>query len=276
MLRLMKGAAADSERDIWFPCCATPKLDGIRCFSWGAAYSTSAKLLPNQHVQQLVASLPHGLDGELVAGDFNSTQSAVMRRDGAPAVTYFVFDRYDPHLPYWERVHSLPELPPWCVPLLPTVLHSVEELLDYETRCLAEGHEGVITRSSMGPYLHGRATLRSQYMIKLKRFKDSEARIVGFHEGLTNVNELEADAFGYAKRSGHKDGKVPRGTLGSLDCVDIHTQERVRVAGLDEATRREIWADKAGYLGCIITYKYQHASGCAPRFPRFKGFRHDI
>ena len=269
MKRPMLAATARELADIWLPCAATPKIDGIRCVTTTAGALTRAfKPVPNRHIFQLVSQLQPGLDGELVSGDFNATQSAVMSRDGEPHFVYVVFDQFG-SAGYWERVHSLPELPAFCQPLLPTVCHTLQQLQAFEESCVEAGYEGIMTRHAHGRYLEQRATLRSQLLVKFKRFVDSEARVVGFTEGSTNANQLEADAFGYAKRSGHSAGKVPRGTLGSLEAVDVHTGARVSVAGLDEATRAEVWADQNTYLGCLFKYRYQHAAGCAPRFPRF-------
>lgn len=273
--RPMLAATAESERDIRFPCAATPKLDGIRCLTLGgSAVARSFKGIRNRHAQALLAALPAGLDGELVCGDFNETQSAIMSYDGAPAFRYVVFDQWS-LAGYWDRAHSLPALPEWCERLLPSAVYTAEELLAFEERCLEAGYEGVMTRHAHGPYLCKRATLRSQYLVKLKRMVTAEARVVGFTEGLTNCNALERDAFGYAERSGHAAGMIPRGTLGSLQCVDVASGAHVSIAGMTEALRAAIWANRAAYLGAVVTYKYQHQPGCAPRFPRLVGFRHE-
>lgn len=255
----MKAATVMDPEDFRFPLCATPKLDGIRALTHGGQlWSKSGKLIPNQHMQKFANELPDGLDGELVSGDFSSTTSAVMSRDGTPDFTYYVFDRVSSE-PYWTRIHTMPLLPLWCSVLLPTPVNNLKELLDFEH----PDYEGLILRSSAGPYVHGRTTLSQHYVLKWKRFSDSEATIVAIHEGTSRVVLRGIP--------------TPNGTCGSLECRDLYTGQPVSVGGgLTHALRATIWQDRASYIGRIIRYRFQLNAGYAPRFPRFAGFREDL
>lgn len=271
MIRPTLAATATSLSQLRFPCAATPKIDGIRALTWDSGFRSRAwKLLPNEHCQRMAAQLPSRLDGELVYGDFNSTQSAVMSVDGEPALTYMVFDQCVPGT-YWERIHSLPPLPSWCTVLLPTVLHSVDDFTAYEESCVTQGYEGVMLRDATAQYMHKRSSLREYVLVKYKRFVDSEGVVIGYKEGVTNDNSPEQDAWGYQKRSGHTAGKLGRDTLGSLTLDDNGVRVSVG-SGLTEAQRAALWADRDNLIGRVVKYKYQHAEGCAPRFPRFVGF----
>lgn len=279
--RPMLAARAESVEDIWYPCSATPKVDGIRALRVEDDFLTRAfKQVPNRHIRNHCLQLPEGLDGELIVGDcFQSTTSGVMSRAGGPDFTYLVFDYYHPTLGYIERLDRLQQLslPPFVQLLLPVHLFTLSDLLAFEESCLSAGYEGVITRSAIGPYKFGRSTLRQQYMVKFKRFQDAEGVIVAVNEGHTNMNPVVPNAFGYARRPGGGALKLPRDTCGSLVLRDCITGVEVQVGtGMDEALRKAIWSDRHAYIGKVVKYAYQ-TTGIKdrPRFPRFIGFRED-
>lgn len=276
MTRPMLAATAERIEDIRYPCAVTPKLDGIRAITRGGELLTrSFKLVPNHHIRKLCEQLPNGLDGELISGaNFNETQSAVMSRGNQPDFTYVVFDCYGDE-PYWNRAHSLTTLglPSFCVPLLPVAVNNIDELKSFEHGALEAGYEGIICRDALAHYICRRSSLREHYMVKFKRFIDSEAVVLAVLEGSTNENPQVADNFGYMKRPGGQAGKVARGTMGSLLCRDVHTDVEVRIAGFTEAMRAEVWANPMAYIGKQLRYRYQREEGCAPRFPRFMGWR---
>lgn len=274
-------ARAKTVADLRFPVWATPKLDGIRALKLGSMVSRAFKPIRNRYIQRMLSSLPDGLDGELmVAGTFQDIGSGVNSFGGTPDFRYCIFDYVtDLAAPYYRRLEQLNALSlPSCCEVLPvTELTSLAAFLAYEAQCIAEGYEGVITRSALGPYKCGRSTLSEHYAVKFKRYEDSEALILGFTEQHTNQNEQVPNAFGLMKRPGGAGNKLPKGTLGSFEVQDIHTGIRFEVGtgdGLTTALRQQIWDNKAAYLGAIIRYRYQ-ATGVKdrPRFPSFLGFR---
>lgn len=277
----MLAARAKAPEDIRLPCLATPKLDGIRCLVVnGQALTRSFKLVQNAHIQQIVSQLPEGLDGELVAGDqhnwsFQETTSAVMSRAGTPTFRYWVFDKYS-ELPYNQRCDDLCNIAsPYVLPVLPKAIHTLEELLEYEAACIHDGYEGVMTRTPDGPYKFGRSSMREQWLVKLKRYADSEAIILGFEEQLQNCNPIERNIFGYARRPGGRSTAQPKGTLGSLLVRDVCSGVEFSIgSGMDDELRQEIWDKPGNFLGRIVTYRYQEAGiKDKPRFPRFVRFR---
>lgn len=279
--RPMLAARAKSYAELRFPCGGTPKLDGIRALRIGDSLLTrSFKLVQNEHVQATCQPLPRGLDGELVAGDtFQSTTSAIMSRDGAPDFRYFVFDYVHAGLdePYYARAERLSalDLPAWCVKVLPTWLYGLDAFLAFEDECLAAEYEGVMTRSAVGPYKCGRSSLREHFLVKYKRICDSEAIVLDVVEGKTNLNPIVSNAFGYAKRPGGGALKVPRGTMGHLECRDVHTGVYLSIgSGFTDAERADVWSDPIAYIGRILKYAYQDVGvKDKPRFPRFLGWR---
>jgi DNA ligase-1 len=132
-------------------------------------------------------------------------------------------------------------------------------------------------RDPEGPYKCGRSSVKQQYLLKIKPFEDGEAKIVGFEEQMENTNEAEKDAFGHTKRSSHKAGKVPKGTLGKFVVRRLSDDLEFRVGtgkGLTNTLRQEIWDNQKKFLGKIIKYKHQAIGAkIAPRIAIFLGFR---
>jgi len=299
---MLAGTVKDLSK-IQYPVLCTPKLDGIRLLKLnGKALSRNFKPIPNKFIRELVEKhFPDGVDGELILSredsnpltgcmimdTFNKTSSAVMSEDGKPWVVFHIFDYVKDGIdkPYDERMADLKALmidDKSGIPgthaafVLPTEIYHEEQLLKLEERVVADGYEGLMIRSVQGPYKCGRSTEREGYLLKLKRFKDSEAEILGFEEKMTNNNLAKKDELGRTKRSSHKANKVGADTLGKIKVRDIKTGVEFGIGtGFDDDMRRGIWENQKHYTGQIVKYKYQ-PSGAKdlPRFPVFLGFRH--
>jgi len=265
-----------------FPVLASPKLDGIRALKINnEAMSRKFIAIPNTHIQSLFAALPDGLDGELMVNGqtFNQIQSSVMTEGGAPNIEYWVFDYVKSSLktPYEQRMKDLSALalPPFCIKVIPKLINNVNELMICEAECLAAGYEGVMIRSPGSPYKCGRSTAREGYLLKIKRFKDSEAVVLDLKERMHNANEAEIDELGHTKRSSHKANLIPDGTLGKFVVRDLTSGIEFDIGtGMDDALRQEVWDNKKNYIDKIVKYKYQEAGmKDKPRFPVFLGFR---
>ena len=262
-----------------FPVLATPKLDGIRCIKLGGeAYARSFKPIRNLHISKCIreSHLPDGTDGELMAGDtFQDVESSVMSVDGTPDFTYWVFDVAQPE-PYKDRIQYIPEDIPWVRKLVPTLLETAEQFDAYYEACLEQGFEGIMTRTPDGPYKCGRSTPKEQYLLKWKKFEDREAVIIGFEEARQNLNPQVPNNFGLMRRPGGQAGKIAKGTLGSLICMDELFGE-IRCGGkMDDALKQHIWNNQASYIGRVINYRYQSIGALhKPRMPIFQRFRDD-
>ena len=269
---------------IRYPLLATPKLDGIRCLKInGRCVSRKFKPIPNVYVREFIEQYyPDNVDGELMVhgATFSQTSSAIMSRHGQPDFYFCVFDwvRESLKKPYNQRMEdlqTLSELPNISL-LLPTLIENEVQLLEYEEHCLDMGYEGVMLRDPYGPYKCGRSTVKQFYLVKLKRFEDSEAEIIGFEEKMHNLNEAKVDELGHIKRSSHKENLVPAGTLGKLIVRDIHHPEWILGigTGFDAPLAKEIWDNQEEWLHEIIKYSYQLAGmKDLPRFPSFEGKR---
>ena len=283
-MKPMLAASVEDTLALPYPLIASPKLDGVRALVMGGVvYSRSLKPIRNQNVQRLFGRVDfEGFDGELIVGNptaedvYRRTSSVVNSADkSADDVKFFVFDDFEhPHWVYETRMNKTRTYPPHRVEILLGLrVHSEEELLDYEADLLRAGYEGVMLRRGDAPYKFGRSTLREAALLKLKRFSDSEAQIVGFVERMHNGNEAIKNELGRTARSSAQAGLVPTGTLGALMVRDVSTGVEFEIGtGFDDAMRAEIWRDRP--LGALVKYKY-FAVGAydKPRFPVFLGFR---
>ena len=289
-------AAAFDPAKLVFPVLASPKVDGIRCLCYPGLgpVSRSFKPIRNDHIRNLLDSNVNlrYLDGELQAGNFQETDSAVMTVTGSPSFTYHVFDMFAySQTPFEERLKWAKESVERATAEFASkglanlvVVNALEhvqisshiELDSYEASCLERGYEGVMLRDPKGPYKSGRSTVREGWLLKVKRFVDSEACITGFEPLLRNQNEAQQDALGLQKRSSHKSGKIADELLGKIIVQDIHHGWKFAIgSGFNMEQRKEIWDNREVFLRTIVKYKYQpHGMKDVPRAPIFLGFRH--
>lgn len=265
-----------------FPMIASPKLDGIRVLIHPTLGPITRKLKPIPNIPTLnYLNKPefHFLDGEIIVGNnFSNTTSAIMAHGGIPNFTYYIFDNFKtPNFPYMDRLKNLISNDPKVKILEWIEVKSINDLQEAEARYLTAGHEGIMLRKPLGIYKFNRSTFNEQILLKLKRFTDSEAEIVGFEELYKNDNKLEANNLGYAERSSNQEGLTPMNTLGALlvRSLDFDVQFKIG-SGYDQTTRKDIWFRRNELIGKIIKFKYQNIGiKDRPRFPIFLGFRED-
>jgi DNA ligase-1 len=163
-------------------------------------------------------------------------------------------------------------------PVLPVTIHNLDEMDVFEQKCIDEGFEGIMIRSVNGPYKLGRSTENEGYLLKLKRFEDSEAEVLELVEKLRNDNEATKDNTGHTKRQTLQENMTPMNTLGAMVVKDVRTGVKFNIgSGFDDLLRETVWKDKANYVGKTIKYRHQPSGAKeagAPRFPVFIGFRH--
>ncbi len=269
-----------------YPFLGTPKIDGHRTLRLKIGTVTRKfHPFPNRYIRETLDKYALvGFDGEVVVEGlpFHKVSSLLKREIGAPDFTFMVFDYViNPNEPYSSRVQRLENMPaiPHIKFLIPTLIRNKEELILYEQKCVDEGYEGVIIRKPDSPYKFGRSTLKQGWMLKIKRFTDAEAKIIGFFEGEHNNNEATIDALGYTKRSSCQAGKVLSGTLGGFIVKDIKSGVEFRIGngeGLDSDLRGIVWKNQKDYIGKIIKYKYQeYGTKDKPRIAKFVGFREE-
>lgn len=273
---------------------AFAKIDGVRCLNRGLhnprtgqtegdLRSRSMKKFPNLEINQMFDRPEFfGFDGELTVTEPNdpiacrAASGAVATIHGSSPWKWWVFDNFrNPDLPFHERYARIPDDfgPLVDIYRLPFyVITSMKDFHDLERELVErQGFEGLILRDPNAKYKENRATLKEGSMVKIKRFMDAEAEIVGFKEEMANMNDLGIDERGYAKRSNAKSGLVGKGTLGAFICRDLITGIEFPVGGgITAAERIEFWRNRENLLGRII--KYKHLPTGAKEKPRHAGF----
>ena len=252
-----------------FPKLASRKLDGIRCvIKGGKALSRNGKPIRNQYIQSVIGSPEfNGLDGELIVGApndekaFSNSTSGVMSEDGTPKFTFFVFDVIDPKVPFQERLQVAKSIVKKAknkhIKIVDhIVVKNIEALDKIEETFLMEGFEGVMLRSLDGPYKYGRSSVTEGHLLKVKRFSDAEAEIIGYVEEVTSAE------------------RKPKNALGKFLCRLPNGIEFGVGGGFTREERIEFWKNKDAMIGQFCKYKYfEVGMKDAPRFPSFIGIR---
>lgn len=293
MFKPMLAATAKSIEDIRLPAIVSPKLDGIRCvirqndIGVTLPFSRTLKLIPNLSIQEKLSGVPL-FDGELIVGSptapdvWNVTSSAVMSIQGTPDFRYYVFDhssRYKDTCTFRARLDAIAEeLSVIGHDRIVQVPHHIartrETLIELEQRYVSEGYEGIMVRDPDGMYKYGRSTVKEGGLLKLKRWLDDEATIIGVTERQHNGNVPTFDALGHTVRSRHQDGLSGRGDLGTFIVTNDTGQTFEIGSGFTDRQRAEFWMTQ--WYGRRVTYKYQGLTPAGlPRFPIFKGVRLD-
>lgn len=284
-----------------YPIWVSPKLDGIRAVVLPDAdgklvvRSRSMKPIPNSHIQATLASPSFlWLDGELIVGHpsapdcYRKSDSGVMSHNKESDWKFYVFDHVEhQNIPFKDRFHRahnhLKSLyteydEPRRFQIVPHQrIENDEELLRYETRMIDQGYEGIMIRSIEGRYKQGRSTTNEGILLKLKRWTDSEAEIIGFEEEMENTNESYTNEVGRTSRSTNQSGLKGKNRLGNLLVRNLADGVVFSVgSGLRDEDKTNIWNDQIGWLGRIIKYKhFEVGVKDKPRFPVFLGVRNE-
>lgn len=268
------------------------KLDGIRCVIFGGvAYSRSLKKIPNLSIQAYVAhhaTVLEGMDCEIIVGDknapdvFTQSTSGVMRIEGEPDFTLWVFDYYHPTKTWLKRYIQLDDMYysgrfPKRVKLLQHwIVDTDEEIAEHESAYLAGGAEGVMLRDANAKYKCGRSGTKSPELQKVKRFVDKEFEIIGWEPKYHNTNEAKTNELGRTERSTSKEGMVALDTMGTLLLRTSEGLEFGCGSGFTDALRAELWEVRDTLAGQLAKVKYFDVGTgySVPRFPVFIAIRH--
>lgn len=264
------------------------KIDGIRVTVHdGVVMSRSMKPIRSPLVQEKYGKSEfNGIDGELAYGDiyakdaFNKTTQVVMSGK-VPAwvdpqeLRLHAFDRFDLDMGFEQRYNSIPT--GWdrsIVRVKHELVFNNERLMIIEAEELEKGAEGLMVRKRDGRYKQGRSTVKEGILLKVKRFVDEEAKIIGFEELMHNANEGFTNELGRTARSTAQEGLVAMDTLGALVMWSEKWGEFRIGTGFTQEQRKEIWTNKEKYLNQLGKFKY-FAIGVVdkPRFPVWIGVR---
>jgi len=285
---LLASHCTDTEK-LRLPLLASRKLDGVRMtVQGGKLLSRSLKEIPNRNVQDMFADLPNGIDGEAIVGDpcapdaYRRTVSVVMSDDKpADDVRFWLFDWHGSET-FEERLEKLQQIDHPMTELVEHIIvRTLVELDALEAAWLEAGNEGVMLRAIDGRYKEGRSSEKEQILLKLKRFSDSEAVVIGTYELEHNSNDSFINELGRTARSSAQAGKVGLDTLGGFfvrgsagqpfDGVEFKVGNG---QGMTQELRKQLWADRESLVGRTIKIKYFPTGGKdRPRHPLWLGWR---
>jgi DNA ligase 1 len=231
------------------------KLDGVRAYWDGRQFlSRQGNLFyaPDWFVEHLP---PTPLDGELwlARKSFQRTVSIVRRQDKSDLwreLAYVVFDAPAINDVFERRLEYLRETLAGSTSQFVRALEQqrcrdLDHLQEELARVDALGGEGLMLRQPGSRYEAGRSTT----LLKIKRFHDAEARVLGHLPG----------AGRHEGRLGALDVELPDGTQFSVG------------TGFSDAQR-----ENPPPVGSLITFRYQELSDRGvPRFPSFVRERRD-
>lgn len=302
------------EAKIKFPCGLQPKIDGVRGLNMtGRLTGRSLKEHKNKHATERFSDPALvGLDGEFAVAEETHpdlcrlTSSAMSRIEGEPQLTWHLFDYVSAEtagLGYAERHSRLQArllqmladssldhltIDLGIVPLVHCF--NMRELLEHEARWLDEGYEGVIIRDLKGTHKQGRSTVKEGGLLRIKRFIEEEAVVIGIEEGQTNLNEKQTNELGNSFRTTHQENMTPNEQVGSLLCrmlkdvFDPQVKDKLLLAagqvvtvspGKMTADQRKHYFENPGeILEQTIKFKFFPKGGKdKPRFPTYACIR---
>lgn len=229
------------------------KFDGVRGFWSGSAmYSRSGR--PINLPTWFTDGFPdEPLDGELWIGHGRFDEISALVRQSDPdesdwrKVKFMVFDVPQLALPFAMRYgyaqEQFADISPYLVVIVQLQFTNALALDDHLGQVIKEGGEGLMLHRKSALYHQG----RNHDLVKLKRYEDAEAEVVGYHQGK---------------------GKY----LGMLGALEVETPSGIRFklgSGLSDAERQN-----PPPLGTVVTYKfYGLTSNGVPRFASFMRVR---
>jgi DNA ligase-1 len=231
------------------------KLDGVRAY-WDGKQFISRRGNVFFAPDWFIAGLPQvPLDGELWLGRkaFNEASSIAQSIDKGERwrrMRYLIFDAPAHGSPFEVRLRYLHDLlSPRGLEFISVLEHhpcrDTDHLLAELDRVETLGGEGLMLRQPGSLYVAG----RSATLLKVKRFHDAEAQVVGHLPGEGK----------HAGRLGSLRVQLPNGIQFSVG------------TGLKDAERKD-----PPPLGSWITFRYQELhEGGVPRFPVYVGLRKD-
>jgi DNA ligase-1 len=245
----------DNETDLsgWW---MSEKLDGVRAYWDGKQFLS--RLGNVYHAPDwFLEGLPEvPLDGELwlARKAFQRTVSIARRQDKSDhwrELRYVVFDapahgaHFEARMAFFQEVIAKRK-PPFAVAHPHEVCRDLDHLRRELARVEELGGEGLMIRQPRSKYEVG----RSLTLLKVKSFRDAEARVLEHQAGAGR----------------HK------GRLGAL-FVEMADGTRFAVGtGFSDAERED-----PPPVGSVITFRYQELSeGGVPRFPSYVGVRDDV
>ncbi|KGJ89230.1 DNA ligase [Thalassotalea sp. ND16A] len=232
------------------------KLDGVRGYWDGGQLLSRAgnKLSAPKWFTEQFPTI--ALDGELwiARGKFSETLSVISRNSahqGWQNVRYMIFDLPAHQGTFAERVTAMQQLvadndSPYLKMIEQIKLSSTDTLENVLTKVIKLGGEGLMLHKQSAYYHPG----RTDNLLKLKAFADSEAKVIGHTPGKGKYSGLLGALI----------VQTPKGTVFKIG------------SGFSDNQRRNPPA-----IGTVISYKYWgFTRGGKPRFATFMRIRNSL
>jgi DNA ligase-1 len=254
------------EKDITYPCYVQPKLDGVRCFAYltddpdvGVRLISRSGKEFTQPFEKLRSQIAQFIgeneiwDGELYTSklSFEDLIAACRKstyRESSELVEFHLFDIFANETETFETrfntrlLKVAMKVGNRIVPVDTLIADSREDAMEYYSRAMSQGHEGIMFRNLSGLYKAGH---RSKDLQKYKEFIDEEFKIHNANEG---TGTDEGTVIWVCSTKDKKYFKVrPRGTV---------------------EQRKEWWDKNQQFIGNMLTVRYQNLTEDGiPRFP---------
>lgn len=268
----MLATTAARPSKLTYPVLASGKLDGVRCLIFaGEPLGQMMTPIINDHVRNALSGLP-ALDGEITVGHptdgavWGRTMTGLMRQDGKPDFTFWVFDTFADALvkaPYKERLRIIEQQTsqldlPFVKPVSHTLCHSYGQVVTLERHALQLGFDGLILRSPTLPYRFGVVGSNQEHMIKLKRWTVCYGTLVDI------VEEVQRDGL----------RAQPTGRTGAIVVAFRHQTTETLLTireGIEHAERVRLWVDRDRLIGRTVRFRHQNAGEGAYRTNIYAG-----
>lgn len=263
----------------------TEKLDGNRCICIKGDdiffFSRNGKPIDGlDSIKTTMSKLPKGVyDGEILADDFNSTQSTMRTKGTKEGLVYCIFDYCD-NIDEFFDVEQNEISGPYCVrrdhledffnqygdgtyvtgftnvkkvPVLYSGVYDSETVMKYHDQIKAQGGEGVMINVDTASYIKD----RTKNLVKVKAMKSCDIPCVGIESG---------------------DGRLAN-TLGFIICKYKGYEVKVG-SGFDDATRAHYYRHPEDIVNHLVEVQYfeettNQDGTVSLRFPVFLRVRTD-
>ena len=282
------------KEDLDFPIIASIKLDGLRCIiKDGKLFSSHLKEFKNPNLLEKFKDLmeiskednlifdgelySHELDFNVISGNIRSLSQNIY--DSIYFWCFDIIDKTQEDLPYKDRLIRVKRK---ATRLMLCDMKEVEthwisnkeqldELFDLT---LKKGYEGLITRKPDSKYKFGRATPKSQELLKWKPFMTFDAKIKGVTQQYISTAEAQYNELGKSYRSHKKDDMITIERAASFECLMEDGTEISVSIGQEEEHRDYVWNNQNEFIGEWIEFKGMIVgSKDKPRHPIFIRYR---